>query len=108
MRILVIDDDEAVARAISRMLRRVHSHHVDVAESGVEGVALHIKRAYHLAFVDLHLPGEDGRAIAAELVRICTLRIVLTTGDNLCDASPYELLLKPFGREQIEAFLTLP
>jgi len=42
------------------------------------------------------------------LVRICTLRIVLTTGDNLCDASPYELLLKPFGREQIEAFLTLP
>ena len=59
-KILVIDDEKIICRAISRILE-AHDCEVDTALSGETGVRLAEEKDFGLALVDLVLPGIDGR-----------------------------------------------
>jgi DNA-binding response OmpR family regulator len=64
--ILVIDDDEIVARTIERALRS-NDLRVTVANSGVEGLKIARRRRPDLVILDIIMPGMDGYAVCREM-----------------------------------------
>ena len=57
--ILVIDDDEAVRRALAQMLER-SEYHVLMAANGVEGCRIVDENTVHLVITDLVMPEREG------------------------------------------------
>ncbi len=111
MRILIVDDDALVLRALSRMLRH---HAVTTAKGGSE--AIFIIRGGHVfdaILCDLHMPQMSGRAFFAQvdaLLPELAARIVFMAGgfcegDDLAffEARPY--LPKPFDAADVERAL---
>ncbi len=64
--ILVIEDDEIVARTIERSLRG-HEFQVAVANSGVQGLQLARRRPPALVLLDVIMPGMDGYTVCREM-----------------------------------------
>jgi two-component system response regulator RpaA len=64
--ILVIDDDEIVARSVELSLRR-SGFRVSVAHSGAEGLRKARRGAPDLIILDIIMPGMDGYAVCREL-----------------------------------------
>ena len=64
--LLVIEDDEIVARTIERSLRG-HEFHVTVANSGVLGLHAARRRPPALVLLDVIMPGMDGYAVCREM-----------------------------------------
>lgn len=62
MQVLVIEDDEAVAGWVDRLLTEA-GHEVTVAATGDEGERLAVAGEHALAIVDLSLPGRSGLAV---------------------------------------------
>jgi len=59
-RILLVEDDEIIREAIRRTLVE-HGYHVEAAPGGTEGLeAIRTHPAFHLAILDLKLPGLSG------------------------------------------------
>jgi|tagenome__1003787_1003787.scaffolds.fasta_scaffold20758078_2 CheY-like chemotaxis protein len=81
--VLVVDDSAAFRRSAVRLLTlrgyAVLPPAVDRA-AALDVVATH--GCPHGALVDVHLPGDDGLAVAAALRRVCrSVRVVLTSSD---------------------------
>jgi DNA-binding response OmpR family regulator len=64
--ILVIEDDDIVARTIERSLRG-NEFHVDIASSGVEGLKAARRNRPDLVILDIIMPGMDGYAVCREI-----------------------------------------
>ncbi len=64
--ILVVEDDEIVARTIERTLRG-QEFRVTVANSGVQGLQQARRRAPALVLLDVIMPGMDGYAVCREM-----------------------------------------
>lgn len=58
-RIIVIEDEAAIRRLVSRILAR-SGHEVREADNGRDGVALHRAEAADLVITDVFMPGQDG------------------------------------------------
>ncbi len=59
MRILVVEDDHALARELKQRLRR-EGYAVDTAENGIDAEHLGNEEGYDLIVLDLGLPGRSG------------------------------------------------
>ncbi len=66
MRILIVEDDRAIADEIERELLAQH-YLVDVAYDGLHGEDLALANDYDLILLDLMLPRKDGRDVCASL-----------------------------------------
>ncbi len=66
LRILVVDDERAIAKLLQRWLSDA-GHEVECAADGVEGLRLVRSRPYDLVFLDLKMPNMDGVAFLQEL-----------------------------------------
>jgi two-component system, OmpR family, response regulator RpaA len=64
--ILVVEDDEIVARTVERSLRG-HEFRVTIANSGVEGLKIARRQATDLILLDVIMPGMDGYAVCREM-----------------------------------------
>ena len=64
--ILVVEDDEIVARTIERSLRG-HEFRVSVARSGVQGLQAARREPPALVLLDVIMPGMDGYAVCREM-----------------------------------------
>jgi signal transduction histidine kinase/CheY-like chemotaxis protein len=118
LRLLVMDDDPAVAGVTRDMLAAL-GHRVDVCHDGDEAVRRHVEAAasgdpYHAAIVDFSVRhGKGGPAtLAALLARDPAARVVLSSGsrENIDDARRAGLgfsgyLAKPFTLEALEGVL---
>lgn len=86
MRILVVEDEAKVSRAVALALKAEH-YAVDVARSGRDGLELAVVNPYDLLIVDLMLPELNG----TELIRRVRARnpdvpiLVLTASDAIAD-----------------------
>lgn len=108
MRVLYVEDDNAMAVAVATMLRRA-GYHCDLARFGREAVSLGLAGHYDVILLDLGLPDIDGYQVV-ENIRAGGDRtpVVMLTGlvDPQRDSRGASLgvedyLLKPFNRETL-------
>jgi len=110
-RIIVIDDDESVRKAIRRVLEPL-GHEVREAEDGAAGLALLADKDADLVITDIFMPGQDGietvRRIRKEFPGVKML--VMSGGDSTgrMDLRGDAVLLgatgslrKPFERDEL-------
>ena len=64
--ILIIEDDDIVARTIERTLRG-HEFHITVANSGVQGLQVARRQPPALVVLDVIMPGMDGYTVCREM-----------------------------------------
>ena len=104
MRILVVEDDKNVARAVKRGLE-AEGFAVDVAFDGTDGRWLATENAYDAMVLDIMLPGTNGYDLCAELRRSgnWTPILMLTAKDGerdearALDTGADDFLAKPFS-----------
>lgn len=78
-RILVVDDDAAVQRAIGRILGN-DGYSLSFAASGPEALAMAKPHAFDLIILDIGLPGASGLEVAEALAATCDTPIIFLTG----------------------------
>lgn len=104
MRVLVVEDETAIADAVARGLR-AEGFVVDLAHTGVDGLWMAREFDYDLLLVDILLPGLSGTALARELRRdgSAVPILVLTAKDgehdeaDALDVGADDFLSKPFS-----------
>ena len=111
MRVLVIEDEHKIARALKRALEQ-ESYAVDISYDGDDGHAMATTEPYDVAIIDRMLPGEyDGIAIVKAMREnnIHTPVLFLTalgrTEDKTAglDVGADDYLVKPFAIEELLA-----
>lgn len=110
MRILVIEDEKAVADFVRQALIE-EAHAVDVAYHGIAGEELALAEAYDLIILDLMLPNKNGLAVLKTLRHegIVTPVLLLTARDEVTDrvagldAGADDYLGKPFAVTELRA-----
>ncbi|MFY9633068.1 MAG: response regulator transcription factor [Candidatus Cybelea sp.] len=110
MRVLVVEDNAAVADSIRKMLE-TRKYAANVVSDGETGLDHLVSRAYDVAVVDVGLPGLDGFTLArnARAAGVQTPILMLTARDAVedrvaglnCGADDY--LVKPFVEEELIA-----
>lgn len=104
VKLLLVEDDRAIAAAVRRGLER-EGFTVDVAHDGADGLWLATEGHYDLIVLDLLLPGRNGFDICATLrdCGIWTPILVLTAKDGdldeteALDTGADDYLTKPFS-----------
>jgi DNA-binding response OmpR family regulator len=110
MRILVTEDDVALARYISKGLH-AQQYVVDVANKGSEAQALVSAHEYSLLVLDLNLPDMDGVQLLKDVrqrkndvpILILTSRNAVDDRVSCLDAGADDYLLKPFSFRELTA-----
>lgn len=110
MRILLIEDEERLADALSYMLKK-NRYGVDLAYDGESGQAMAETGVYDLLILDRMLPYKEGVAVLKDLrlKNITTPVLLLTAKDSITDrvegldAGADDYLVKPFAMEELLA-----
>ena len=110
MRLLVIEDEQKIARVITESLKR-EKYAVDAAYDGEEGFNLADSQPYDLLIVDRMLPGLEGTEIVKKLrengknMPILFLTALSTTEDKTLglDVGADDYLTKPFAIDELLA-----
>ena len=104
MRVLVVEDEAALADGIRRGLV-AEGYAVDVTDNGVDGLWMATEHAYGAIVLDVMLPGKNGYAVCAELrkAKVWTPVLILTARDgerdetHALDTGADDFLAKPFS-----------
>lgn len=113
MRILIIEDDRAIATNLYEFLGAC-GHVVDAAADGPTGLRLATTQHFDAIVLDLGLPGMDGLTLCRKLrdeAHVDTPILVLTARDTLQDKlrgferGADDYLVKPFALKEAEARL---
>lgn len=110
MRLLLVEDDAMIGRAVSRALRVEH-YAVDWVHDGISAETALLNPAYDLVLLDLGLPGRDGLEVLARARRSGVDRpvLILTARDAVesrvagLDAGADDYLPKPFDLDELSA-----
>ncbi len=111
MRVLVIEDEHKIARALKKALEQEH-YAVDVSFNGDDGYAMATTEPYDAMIIDRMLPGEyDGIAIVTAIreKKITTPVLLLTALGRVedktagLDSGADDYLVKPFALEELLA-----
>ncbi|HTL87800.1 MAG TPA: response regulator [Leptolyngbya sp.] len=110
MRILIVEDDQAIATLIAQSLKK-HHYAVDIAEDGAIGWESADSAAYDLILLDVDLPKLDGISLCQRLRdRRCETPILLMTAKNATehriqglDAGADDYLVKPIDLGELQA-----
>ena len=113
MHILVVEDDQRLARLLQRVLAE-ERHAVDTAHSGERGLDLALSGGYDLIILDLMLPDRDGvdvcRALRAEGIEapvlMLTARGAVEDRVGGLNAGADDYLVKPFAMAELLARVT--
>src|SRR6266571_796983 len=111
-RILLVDDEEAILSSLGRALT-AEGYHIDLSETGSDGLKRALAEPYDLVILDLLLPGTDGRAVLGQLLRDRPEQAVLVLScldDVRCKVDCLEhgardYLTKPFSLAELLARL---
>jgi two-component system response regulator HydG len=109
LRVLVVDDDQAIREALSRTLDKL-GYEVVVAEDGQAGLDRLREGEIHILLADLQMPRLSGQELlkAAKAVAPDVEVIVITGHGTVEDAveamkeGAYDFITKPFKRVQLE------
>jgi two-component system OmpR family response regulator len=110
MKVLLIEDDQRLARLIARVLRDEH-YQVDMVHDGDTGLEYALRSVYQVAIIDWMLPERDGPSIcrAVRAARLPTALLLLTARGQVedkivgFDSGADDYLVKPFAFEELLA-----
>src|SRR6187431_1659627 len=110
MKVLVVEDNEPLRKAITQRLRE-SGFAVDETGDGPEGLWLASENKYTVAILDLMLPGMDGLDLLKKLRKTNdeTSVLIITARDQVgdrvagLDAGADDYLVKPFALEELLA-----
>lgn len=110
MRLLVVEDEQKVARFVRQGLSE-EGYAVDVASDGETGLALALDRVHDLIILDIQLPRLDGLRVLQEMrrARVPTPVLLLTVRATIeekvlgLDAGADDYLTKPFAFQELVA-----
>jgi two-component system, OmpR family, response regulator len=110
MRILIVEDDAALARSLVALLRGA-GHAVDHVATGEDALMVSAGEPYALVVLDVGLPGQDGFAVLQALRRrgervpvlMLTARDALDDRVRGLDLGADDYLRKPFAPVELEA-----
>lgn len=110
MRVLVIEDDQRLARLVEHVLVE-EGFDVDLAHDGETGLELALRGMDQVAIVDWMLPGRDGPAICRALraARVPIAILLLTARGQIedrvtgLDSGADDYLVKPFEFDELLA-----
>jgi DNA-binding response OmpR family regulator len=107
VRILLIEDDDAIATPLAEGLSRAHFD-VEVAYSGTEGLAAAANA--DLVLLDLGLPDVDGADVLSMLRAVSDVPVIVATARDdeqemvrLLDLGADDYVIKPFTAAQVTA-----
>lgn len=113
-RVLVVDDEEPVARLLARLLRQL-GHDPIIADSGAMAIERLKREPFDLVLSDVKMPGMSGFELHQNIRQLnpdLASRVIFVTGDLLSAATqariaqtgnPY--IAKPFAIERLETLL---
>jgi len=112
VRVLVVEDDEKLVRALHKGLR-YEGYSVDVARTGEQGLSRATADDYSVVVLDLMLPGLDGFALCEELRRrerwvpvlMLTARVDVSDRIRGLDGGADDYMVKPFDFGELLARL---
>ncbi len=112
MRILLVEDEVKMARALRRGLEQ-EGHTIDVSADGNDGLSKALEYDYDAVVLDVMLPGRDGFSICRELrasgrwspVLMLTARDAVEDRIRGLDAGADDYLVKPFAFGELVARL---
>lgn len=110
MKVLIIEDDQRLARLMQKVLADEHIL-TDAAHDGLLGLEYALRGGYDVAIVDWMLPGRDGPSIcrAVRSARLPLAILMLTARGQLEDrlnglnSGADDYLVKPFALEEMVA-----
>jgi two-component system, OmpR family, KDP operon response regulator KdpE len=109
IRVLVVDDEPQILRAL-RINLRVREYQVDVAATGTEALDIAARRPPDLVILDLGLPDLDGVEVIEGLRGWTKAPIIVLSGRTdstdkveALDAGADDYITKPFGVEELLA-----
>jgi len=110
MRILIVEDDTALANFIRKGLEAEH-YAVDASADGEQGRAMALEFDYDLVILDLNLPAVDGLALLKSLrLRKASLPVIILTARSrvedrvqCLDLGADDFLMKPFSFLELAA-----
>jgi CheY-like chemotaxis protein len=111
-RLLLVEDDDAVATGVGHMLDDLGYVHVRVASAAEALMVLEEDPQFDLVFSDMVMPGEmDGLGLAQEVRRrLPATPVLLTTGfseaASAATGEAFRLLPKPYSIESLSEALT--
>jgi signal transduction histidine kinase len=115
LQILLVEDNEDIRELTASMLRRA-GHEVAAAEDGARAIELASAQPFHVALVDIGLPGMGGVEVGAHLRRIfgARTRLVAVTGyghaearNGAAEAGFDAYLIKPVAQKELDVQLAL-
>jgi len=93
IRVLLVDDEAEFAAGLSKVLRR-RGFEVEVAGGGEAALSLARARPFHVALLDVKMPGLDGIQLLREFGSVApSTRVILMTGHISVDEE--EMFLTP-------------
>jgi DNA-binding response OmpR family regulator len=103
LQVLVIDDEQDV-RELLELAFAAEGHEVTTAADGAEALTLATSRQFHVATVDLRMPGLSGCEILAALRRLAPDMTIIVISGYVTDTEAAKLrslgaltiMLKPF------------
>lgn len=113
LHIAICDDDRQYASKLEEMLTKLVSKiegihfHIDIYESGAALLRAMKQTAYHLVYLDMEMPGEDGITVAEQLrdMKLSLLIIFVTSHSSYMYRSfqvqPFWFLLKPMEDKEL-------
>jgi two-component system KDP operon response regulator KdpE len=108
-RILLVDDDVSIQRAVAPLLRS-RGYHVDVACTGAEALAAVTATAPDLIVLDLGLPDLEGAEVCRRMRTLTRAPIVILSARSgeaekvaALDIGADDYVTKPFGPEELLA-----
>jgi two-component system OmpR family response regulator len=110
MRMLVVEDDAAIADAVCASLDRA-GHAVDHLSNGSAAIAALQEHAFALVVLDLGLPGQDGSEVLRRLrsahdgipILVITAREEVDLRVRTLDLGADDYLVKPFSLAEFDA-----
>jgi two-component system, OmpR family, KDP operon response regulator KdpE len=109
IRVLVVDDEPQILRAL-RINLRVREYHVDVAATGTQALEMAARHPPDLVILDLGLPDVDGVEVIEGLRGWTKAPIIVLSGRTdstdkveALDAGADDYITKPFGVEELLA-----
>ncbi len=110
MRILIVEDDEALGTFLERGLR-LEGHEAQVTGDGQAAIGFAVEQTYDLIVLDLSLPQKDGIQVLEELrqnavdasVLVLTGRNAVADRVRCLDLGADDFLMKPFSFAELTA-----